>query len=1027
MLRLYCSTSSVAKKVPLRCFSTSIRLLQQDYKSKKNIIGNEISDDPKYVKEQLDNVVSNLNDQQLSEEDGNSITRSKVDDAFKRKEHTTNQSSNNNKDDKSHREEIYSSVDNILQSDFFQKIQKTQAIDSKTLKEIIPEEVERFDKKFKSPTFRWMKKVHQDLRDKFDVEKIDNIPFTSLLEKYYGKPKFFIKATEIFDTLEVGDAVEFSKTLDQSVMSVIVQLPSRDDDPRYTVMDRKGTLHFCEKSSFKLRIPKVIPKEWINGIVERTNLESSGYGSVKTTVDHQYELYAVNPLARRTIVGPLLQITNDAWDWLPDVSQQLEVIHRLCQGNGPKQITLFHLYHAVRKIPLKNMKGGAITGVDSYQALNKRVQHLGSDFNIFGDSGLGKSINSLDPEAAYDVPLLYSITLALKKQNTLWSTSYTSRSAMLPLSVTVNPLEYVHRAESAIHSLKTDSELRESFADYIEKRDFTNVPKEFENILFLLKEYSVGNITDPVSESVICQLTKLPENLLDLDVTKTKIYNLLSEIGYIDTKLTNPVHFSNNLCMPGKDVSLQADRERDFYELSDETLDKDFDISKDIRKDFGDMKVYCIDSETAHEIDDGVAIERIDDKTANIHIHIADPASYLSPENSISKIAFERAFTTYQPETISAMLPMSLVNLSGLGIEGQKTRVMTFSVPFNFETGKVDLSKAEVQPSYVSSFPKYTYNTVDKTLLKTKYQDASSLNDEERDLNDLFKIAQKLRESRVEQGAVIFGESFGTDVKVLPKSENDAESDSLYVDSSMDDYNIVFGKQKSTDSQLLVSELMILANTISGSVLKENSYPGIYKGMRETKSTGSASEVINNMNKMIKEGSLPMLKDIARSIKFIVPAIYSHQPNRHLMLACDTYAPSTSPLRRFGDLVNHWQFHNMARAKPSRFTEAEMFYMTLHIEVRNDILKYSSRRAVSYYCTKYISEQIEKGNRLDLSFFTWSRPNGRYVSGIIPEFGLFARLKLERDSRPPKVGSVIKNFEIDCLDPISGDIELKQI
>lgn len=927
------------------------------------------------------------------------------------------------------KDKLYGSVSRLLQTDAIKNIMKEEHVSVKTFDEILEKEQELFGKKFKLPTATWIKKIKADIGHILDKD-VSEVRMPNLLRETYGNPKTSIKPFDVFAPLNVGDAVELSTALNQAGMAVIVEVPSRSDDPRYTIMDRKGELRFAEKSFFKFRIPKVIPEGWANKIVEKAKVDSPGYGSIKTTVDQQFETYYVNPLARRIIMQPLLDITNDSWNRLPEVSKKLELLHRLVQGRGPKQVSLFSLAAAVEAIDIVKIRDDIESGSAQKEYLKWSSileESHGPEFSLHQSRKLGKDVSKLSADENIEISHLYAVVLALRKQERFWSTDYSSRCAMMPLSITVNPLEYVHKVDIVVESLKKDDDLAQSFIGFVKSKNFTEIPPEFDGILFLLKEYCSGNIKDAVTETVICQLMKKTESTDTTDITRTHVYNLLTEVGYISKLSTNPEHFSAALTIPGKGVSVKADLEQEYYDSASFSENDIPDISASIRKDFGDMRVYCIDSESAHEIDDGVSIERIDSENVILHAHIADPASYLSPDDVVSKIAFERASTIYQPEIVSPMLPKDLSDLCGLGSNGKKTRAITFSVPFNFKNG-ADLNKAKVQPSYVSKFPKYTYETVDQTLLRTKDIPYESLNDEERDLNDLFRAAKKLRKIRIDNGAIVFGESLQTVVSLSAKDS--IKDDTTLIDDTLDEgSDVLFTKQGLTDSVTLVSELMILANSVGAQVMCDLNLPGIFKGMNALHLRGSASHVVRHLNTKSKtNGELPSAADVVKCIKFISPAFYSPTPVNHLMLGIKKYLPSTSPLRRFGDLINHWQFHNYLNKGTPLFNVEQINYISMHIEIKNDIIKKAQRHSNSYYALNYIISQAKSGKPLRLSFMVWSRPSGdNCVSGTIREFGVFARLQLNSEKKPPIIGQIINELKVVEMDPVGENVILQQL
>ncbi|KAJ1976012.1 3'-5' RNA exonuclease complex component, partial [Dimargaris verticillata] len=107
----------------------------------------------------------------------------------------------------------------------------------------------------------------------------------------------------------------------------------------------------------------------------------------------------------------------------------------------------------------------------------------------------------------------------------------------------------------------------------------------------------------------------------------------------------------------------------------------DRDIYASIRHDFGDMVVYTLDDANAHEIDDGMSIER-DPVTGTptwIHVHIADPTSLIPPDHPLSNYLCMRSSTLYFPEDAWAMIPHHLAR-TYLGLESKQASPTTASM-----------------------------------------------------------------------------------------------------------------------------------------------------------------------------------------------------------------------------------------------------------------------------------------------------------------------------------------------------------
>ena len=111
---------------------------------------------------------------------------------------------------------------------------------------------------------------------------------------------------------------------------------------------------------------------------------------------------------------------------------------------------------------------------------------------------------------------------------------------------------------------------------------------------------------------------------------------LLQELGLIPPWQYRKMN-SYQLPLPGSGVWPYQERLVAKAEASCKDLNVFKDSAQHARKDWREMPVYCIDSLDALEIDDGLSVERstIDPGSVWIHVHIANPAAYISRDHPI--------------------------------------------------------------------------------------------------------------------------------------------------------------------------------------------------------------------------------------------------------------------------------------------------------------------------------------------------------------------------------------------------------
>ena len=140
----------------------------------------------------------------------------------------------------------------------------------------------------------------------------------------------------------------------------------------------------------------------------------------------------------------------------------------------------------------------------------------------------------------------------------------------------------------------------------------------------------------------------------------------------------------------------------------------------DLREDFTSQRVFVVDDATASELDDGLAIERVhgsDDVW--LHVHIADPTRYLAPSHPAAIQASFRGSSIYLPGGCHQPLLPLAETMKELSLGAKVSRgdgaqgVMTFSSRLDLD-GVVKDSK--VRLGWIKNPRVITYHSVDVAL-----------------------------------------------------------------------------------------------------------------------------------------------------------------------------------------------------------------------------------------------------------------------------------------------------------------------
>ena len=798
------------------------------------------------------------------------------------------------------------------------------------------------------------------------------------------------------NTLTIGDMVLLGNT--STNLAMCVALPESTADPRYTFISIDGELIFEYKYAVALRIPYALPEE-VHKLVKRESKHTyDPIGKVKNARDETF----MTPLLANQLITSALpsKISSDAWEQLPIVVKKLKLLHRhLNEPRGAIQISFVQLCQMVDVINLDEIEPVKIKTIIN---------------NV--NNNPSETVNSATFLAVY---------LGIQEQQiyNLWGKIYRNSALLSPMSVTILPLKSQHFYYSEIISQMRQKNFKEvnKFISFFNNKEYSRIEAELPHYLNLLRDYAAGNFqNNPQIVTFISKIFRKIGKYKDSDISRDICQELLETIKP-DEKLVNPLHYNNDLALPiSSDLAL--DRKL-TYDIVEPSL---VDNHMALRKDYTDLAVYCIDSEDAHEIDDGISIRKLGPEKYELLIHIADPASFFPEchdqtiENEIKDetlgIAFEKSFTSYLPDNVDPMFPRSFSKAADLGKDGAKSKTITFSceVLFDKKKGKLEILKEtfNVSLSYTSKFPKATYKDIDSILLRIKDTTPDMLED----ITTLYEIAEGLRKHRIHKNnAIIFGTGFNKGLPKLVLNENDETK-----------FDVKLEDQKETPSTILVSEFMILANSLCGEYFKKNNIPGVFRCYSNLELAIRANKQYRLINDRVKKGNFPGFRDLTKVASFLNSSFYSAIPMRHAMIGASQYLTVTSPLRRFPDLINHLQLHRHLNGKKNLFTQDKIKHMIWKIQSRADITKSISRSVNTYWTLKYLQQVLKVGKIKTFDVVVLSVPIDGTVKCVIKDYS-FSRgiLKLNKNNIPPVIGDTIERCKITNILPIEGVLTLE--
>ena len=282
------------------------------------------------------------------------------------------------------------------------------------------------------------------------------------------------------------------------------------------------------------------------------------------------------------------------------------------------------------------------------------------------------------------------------------------------------------------------------------------------------------------------------------------------------------------------------------------------------RHDLTHLHTYTIDDPSTREIDDALSIEFLEDGRQRLWIHIADPTRWVLPGSELDVEARKRVTTIYLPELTIPMFPLELAAGPMSLRQGEISSALSFGVVLD-EVGAIE--DVDICPSTIKVSYRLTYEDADEMLAMGV----------EKELTALATAAQLRYRWRIDRGAIDIGLP-DQDIKV---------ADDVPAISVIDD----------TPSRQMVAEMMVLSGAAAAEFCAERGIAIPYRSQPEPELPsddelalfGSGHARSFAIMRCMKKGEMVT------------------SPQRHAGLGLDFYSQVTSPIRRYSDLIAHFQ------------------------------------------------------------------------------------------------------------------------
>ena len=331
------------------------------------------------------------------------------------------------------------------------------------------------------------------------------------------------------------------------------------------------------------------------------------------------------------------------------------------------------------------------------------------------------------------------------------------------------------------------------------------------------------------------------------------------------------------------------------------------------------VAAFSIDDVTTTEIDDAFSVEMRADGTVRVGIHIAAPGLGIRRDDAIDAVARQRMSTVYMPGDKITMLPDSVVEAFTLA-EGKTCAAVSLYATLD----PVDWSviATETRAEAVPIARNLRHNDLDEMVSEEHLAAGTGEYEHKADIAVLWQWALVL-----ERGRMAKREGFG-----LRPEQNNRVDFNFYVE---DDVVTIARRRRGAPLDKIVAELMIFANSSWGKLLHEHGVPGIYR----SQGGGSGGWAAKMQVRMVTHAA------------------------PHQGLGVDQYAWSTSPLRRYPDLVNQWQIlacveHGVTAplVAPFKPRDADLFAIVSQFDAAYAAYADFQSEMERYWCLRWLSQ-----------------------------------------------------------------------
>ncbi|TSE24478.1 Exoribonuclease 2 [Tepidimonas sediminis] len=289
------------------------------------------------------------------------------------------------------------------------------------------------------------------------------------------------------------------------------------------------------------------------------------------------------------------------------------------------------------------------------------------------------------------------------------------------------------------------------------------------------------------------------------------------------------------------------------------------------------VAAFSIDDSSTTEIDDALSVQGLGSGAVTLGIHIAAPGLAIAPDSALDEVARQRLSTVYMPGHKITMLPDAVLQACTL-LEGAPRPAV--SLYLTIDEATLEIRGATTRLERVPIAHNLRHDRLDTVVTAAWLEDPARAAEAppevaalQPQLAFLWRLAQACKARR---------EAVRGRPETFTRPDYTFKLEGLTGPEPTGEETVIIGtRARGAPLDLMVAEAMILANSHWGQWLAELGVPAIYR---------SQASLAPGVKVRMGTKALP-----------------------HAGIGVPCYAWSTSPLRRYTDLVNQWQIIACAR------------------------------------------------------------------------------------------------------------------